>query len=258
LVIATFIPIIKKEIYMRILVFQHLAVEHPGILLEFWKEAGHQWTAVELDEGGIIPPLDEFDLMVVMGGPMDVWQQEKYPWLIREKLAIRKWVVELGKPYLGICLGHQLLAVALGGHVDLMQRPEVGLADVHLTPEGLRDPLLAGFPSRVATFQWHGAEVSLLPQGAIVLAANAACPVQAFRWGSQAYGFQYHVEITPTTVSDWENIPEYFASLQAALGAERAAGLASAVRPQLPAFRKAAQRLNANLHELLKQPSVFS
>jgi GMP synthase-like glutamine amidotransferase len=232
---------------MRILVFQHARVEHPGVFREFWADRGDSWQAVELDEGEPIPDLKPFDLLLVMGGPMDVWQEDLYPWLVTEKAAIRRWVVELGRSYLGICLGHQLLADALGGKVSLMARPEVGLADVNLTPAGLGDPLLAGFAGAVETFQWHGAEISELPVGAVVLAENAACPIQAIRCGRRAYGFQYHVEITQETVTDWARIPEYQSSLERALGAERARGLEAEVGKRLADFRMAAQRLERNI-----------
>ncbi len=236
----------------RILVFQHLDVEHPGIFREFWGQRGFQMHTVELDAGEPIPDLDDFDLLVVMGGPMDVWQEDKHPWLKPEKAAIRAWVRDLGRPYLGICLGHQLLAEALGGTVGLMARPEVGLADVELTPAGRHDTLLAGLGPSVETLQWHGAEITRLPEGAEILAANAACPVQALRWGRHAYGFQCHIEITASTVTDWERVPEYKASLDQALGPQAASELAGAVLRKLPDFRRTAQQVDRNLSAILQ------
>jgi GMP synthase-like glutamine amidotransferase len=236
---------------MRILVFQHLAVEHPGTFRDFWRERGCEWHAVELDEGGEIPALEGFDLLVVMGGPQDVWQEDIHPWFVAEKAAIRRWVRDLGRPYLGICLGHQLLAEALGGRVGPMSRPEVGLADVELTPEGQRDPLFSGFGCSMQTFQWHGAEITELPTDAVALARNAVCAIQAIRWGQHAYGLQYHVEITPATVSEWEADPAYKASLEKALGPTEAARLNEIVTPRLAAFRSTAQRINDNFLTIL-------
>jgi GMP synthase-like glutamine amidotransferase len=252
------LEIARQGEMMRILVFQHVPVEHPGVFRDFWSESGHHWDAIELDAGEPIPDLRRYGLLVVMGGPMDVWEEDAHSWLRPEKEAIRDWVMNLGRPFLGICLGHQLLAEALGGTVSPMVRPEVGLADIKLTPAGQRDPIFAGFATRVETFQWHGAEISRLPNGAEVLASNAACPVQAMRWGRHAYGFQYHMEITSTTVTDWELIPAYKASLERALGLEQASRLGENVTPKLSAFRQVARRLNDNLSTVISNTSVLT
>lgn len=232
---------------MRILVFQHVDVEHPGIFREFWAEQGHEWVPVELDAGEAIPSFDGFDLLAVFGGPMDVWQEATHPWLVAEKAAIRRWVMELKRPYLGICLGHQLLGAALGGTVGPMKTPEVGLTTVGLTDAGRADPIFAGLGPTVECLQWHGAEISKPPQGAEILGANAACATQAIRWGRHAYGFQYHLEVMDTTVADWAAIPEYKESLERAMGASAAATLDEAMASRLADFRAAAMKLNDNL-----------
>ena len=237
---------------MRILVFQHLDVEHPGVFRDFWRAKGHDWDTVELDAGEPIPPLEGYDLLAVMGGPMDVWQEDEHPWLKVEKAAIRQWVREMGRPYFGVCLGHQLLASALGGHVGLMAAPEVGVMKVSLTEDGLADPVLSGLPKTFETLQWHGAEVQTPPEGAVVLAGNAACPVQAMRWGDRAYGFQFHTEVTPETVPEWGRIPEYCASLEKTVGAARAAELEGVVAQRLPEFALTARRIDDGIEALAK------
>ena len=177
---------------MRILVLQHIAIEHPGIFRDFLATDGIGWDAVELDQGEPIPPLDRYDALWVMGGPMNVWQEAEHPWLRSEKAAVRKAVRERGMPYLGFCLGHQLLADALGGTVGPMRQPEVGVLEVALTEAGRRDPIFAGIPERLHALQWHGAEVASPPPGATVLAESPACAVQALRVGDRAFGVQYH------------------------------------------------------------------
>jgi GMP synthase-like glutamine amidotransferase len=107
------------------------------------------------------------------------------------------------RPFLGICLGHQLLADALGGRVQKATTPERGLTRVTKTDEGERDPLLREVSNPFIALQWHGAEVVALPKGAAVLARNEACAVQAFRYGDRAYGVQFHIEVTRDTVADW-------------------------------------------------------
>ncbi len=238
---------------MNFLVFQHVAVEHPGIFRDFWRRAGVRWTAIELDEGDAIPEdLQAYDALIVMGGPMDVWQTAENPWLTPEIAAIRQFVVNLGRPFLGVCLGHQLLAEALGGHVGPAAAPEVGPCRVRLTGQHATDPLLHDFPSPLMTFQWHGAEIKSLPAGAVVLAETPACPIQAFRWGSCAFGLQFHAEITAETVHDWGRIPAYRASLEAALGAGASDRLAVETLVLLPEFNQTARTLSDRFLDVVR------
>ena len=205
---------------MRFLVLQHIDAEHPGIFRDFMDGGGVRWEAIHLDRGEAIPPLDGYDAMMVMGGPMDVWQEDEHPWLVAEKAAIAEAVREREMPYLGVCLGHQLLASALGGEVAGMDAPEVGILDVELTGAGRLDPVVGSAPQRFKALQWHGAEVRRLPADAETLAHSPVCPVQAFRVGDTAFGIQYHVELTAATVHEWSIIPEYAAALKRTLGAE--------------------------------------
>lgn len=202
---------------MRVLVFQHIPVEHPGIFRDFLTAEGGTWDAVELDAGEPIPPFDGYDALWVMGGPMDVWQEREHRWLAAEKHAIRAWV-SAGRPFLGVCLGHQLLAAAMGGRVGPGAAPEVGIMTVELTGAGRADPLFRGLPETKTCLQWHGAAVLDLPAGATVLARSSLCPVQAMRIGACAYGLQYHVEATRDTVPEWGCVPEYEAALEAVQG----------------------------------------
>jgi GMP synthase-like glutamine amidotransferase len=225
------------------LVLQHLAVEGPGAIGDYLIAAGMSLTVVELDEGEPIPTIaDEFDLMVVMGGPMDVWQEDLYPWMVTEKEAIRRWVNDLGRPFIGVCLGHQLLADALGGAVGPMREPEVGLMGIELTPAGWADPAFSRLPSPFYGLQWHGAQVQRPPLGGVVLASNEHCGIQALRVGRWAWGVQFHLEASRDTVAQWSLVPEYRAAL-ASLGHGDADWLSAAVTPHLPAMRHNTDKL---------------
>jgi GMP synthase-like glutamine amidotransferase len=236
---------------MKVLVLQHLDVEHPGVFRDFLREDGFAWHTVELDEGEPIPDLEPYDVMVVMGGPQDTWQEDQFPWLKPEKAAIRRFVADMGRPYLGLCLGHQLLADALGGHVGPGTRPEVGALTISQTEAGRKDPLLAGVPDPIEVLQWHGAEVKALPDGAVHLARSDACEIQAFRYGRFAYGLQCHVEATRDTVADWAAIPEYARALEATLGAGSVERLAAEVADRLPTYTSVARTLYTNFKTLL-------
>lgn len=203
---------------MKFLVFQHIDCEHPGILRDFLEQDDVQWDAVELDMGEPIPALENYDALWVMGGPMDVWDVDENPWLIAEKRAIRKWVNELNKPYLGLCLGHQLLADALGGTCGPQTPPEIGVLEVALTEEGRSDPIFRNMPTTQECLQWHSVCVAQPPENTTVLASSDICRVQAMRVGDQAWSMQYHVEIEPDTVSNWGQVPAYKQALENSLG----------------------------------------
>jgi GMP synthase-like glutamine amidotransferase len=203
---------------MRFLVFQHIAIEHPGIFRDLMQERGIAWDAVELDEGEAIPSLEDYDALLVMGGPMDVFEEDIHPWLIPEKAAIREAVSERNMPYFGFCLGHQLLADALGGTCERMAEAEVGILDIDLNQAGKTDPLMAGMPSRFKALQWHGVAVTRLPDGATALASSPVCAVQAMRLGDRAWGIQYHVEMTERTVQEWGAVPAYGDALDRMMG----------------------------------------
>jgi GMP synthase-like glutamine amidotransferase len=205
---------VKDHHGSRVLVLQHHPSERPGSLGALLEAAGLDLVTVELDAGDTIPSLDDFAAMLVMGGPMDVWEEAEYRWLDPEKAAIRDWVTVRRRPFLGVCLGNQLLADALGGVVAPMRTPEVGLHPVHRTAEAEGDPLFAGLPPEFEAVHWHLAEVRRLPAGATLLSTNGTSAVQAFRAGSQAWGIQFHIEAEPDTVSRWIRARSYAEALE--------------------------------------------
>jgi GMP synthase-like glutamine amidotransferase len=236
----------------RILVFQHIACEHPGIFRDFLAADGVAWDAVELDAGEPIPPLGGYDALWVMGGPMDVWEEDLHPWLVAEKAAIREWVRDRRRPYLGLCLGHQLLASALGGEVGRMAKSEVGIMEVELTAAGRAHPVFAGLPARQRCLQWHGAEIKRLPAGATVLATSPLCPVNAMAVGETAIGLQYHVELTAATVTEWGRVPAYVGSLEKNMGSGALGRLDAAAKAAMPGFNAAARRLYDNVMAMMR------
>jgi GMP synthase-like glutamine amidotransferase len=235
----------------RILVFQHMDAGHPGIFRDLLRQDGVASQTVRLDLGEPIPDLHAFDALWVMGGPQDVWEESEHPWLGDEKAAIREAVLERAMPFLGICLGHQLLADALGGEVGPATEPEIGVFEVALSADAHQHPLFAGLPTRQRFLQWHRAEVRRPPHGAKVLAASGSCAVQAIAVGGRAFGLQCHAEADAATLDEWLGIPAAVADLERALGPDGASRFAAEARAHMAACNRAARQLYANFMTLL-------
>jgi GMP synthase (glutamine-hydrolysing) len=201
---------------MRALVLQHIACEPPGVYAEVMRERGWITTTCEIDETGAVPELDGVDAIVAMGGPMSVNDEEALPWLVDEKRLIGD-AVRGGMPYFGACLGVQLLAASLGAKVYPGPEPEVGILPVELTDEGRVDPIMGSLDGTILTLQWHG-DTFDLPADAVRLATSEAYANQAFRYGSCAYGIQFHMEVSAAMAEEWAHVPEYATALEQTVG----------------------------------------
>ncbi|MGA0943881.1 MAG: type 1 glutamine amidotransferase, partial [Alphaproteobacteria bacterium] len=202
---------------MKFLSLQHIAIEDPGTFKDFLLEDGHTLTTIQLDEGDTIPSnLNEFDAMLCMGGPMDTHMEKEYPWLVPEKKAIAEYVLNLEKPFLGFCLGCQLLGEVLGGKVIQSSPPEIGVLDIHSKEDIKTDPVFNFLPPSFKALQWHSYEVVGLEenQNITILGSSLTTKYQIFGYKKHAYGIQFHLEIRNTTVDDWAEVPEYKNALE--------------------------------------------
>ena len=184
---------------MRVLAFRHVPFEHLGLIAASLSERSIDCRYVDLHEDPHSPSVEEADGLIFMGGPMSV--NDDLPYLQFEMDAIRQ-AVGRGQPVLGICLGAQLLAKALGARVYRNPVKEIGWFEVELTGAGRQDPLVSALDSPETILQWHG-ETFDLPAGAVWLAQSKDCRHQAFRVGANVYGLQFHLEVTPEMIADW-------------------------------------------------------
>lgn len=193
---------------LRIAVVQHEPATSLGSFAELLARASIEVEVVRAWRD-VLPEPGELDGVIALGGSISAGD----PDLADE----RRWIAALAPriPYLGICLGGQLLAAALGAPVGRGPRPEIGMHDVYLTDAARRDPLFAGLPGRLRVFEWHG-DTFALPNGALPLAGSIAYRYQAFRWGRHAYGVQFHPEATAHAVAEWPLVPGYADQLAAA------------------------------------------
>ena len=206
---------------MEAIVLQHIKIEDPGYIKDLMLADGWKLVTIELDEGDKIPKnLNQFDAMFCMGGPMDTYMGKKYPWLIEEKKKIKEFVVDLKKPFLGFCLGCQLLGEVVGGKVIKSDPAEIGIMNVNFLKNKQNDTLFSTFPEKIKTLQWHSYEVRDLEsnKNITLLASSPTTKYQIFKYQNHAYGIQFHIEIKNTTVNDWGCVPEYKSALKTHFG----------------------------------------
>jgi GMP synthase (glutamine-hydrolysing) len=199
----------------RILVFQHVAAEPLGTLDALIRKRGHRMKFVNFErQPDAQPNLDRYRGLIVLGGPMNVEEKGERRHL-RTELNVIEQALRQNKPVLGICLGAQLLAHALGATVRRHERPEIGWYDLETTAAAQSDDVLSRLGERGPVFEWHSRSFAI-PHGAQHLARTATCENQAFRYGDNAYGFQFHLEMDHALIERWLNMPRYRAELDAA------------------------------------------
>jgi GMP synthase (glutamine-hydrolysing) len=184
------------------LIFQNSEGDGPGIFSGFLESRGWHERIVHLYRGEAIPEdWARYGFLMALGGPMNVYEEKKYPYLAHETAIIRE-ALQKETPVIGLCLGAQLMSKALGARVEKARRREIGWYPIELTEAGAGDPLLSPFSDATVLFQWHE-DAFVLPEGAVRLAGNRDCPNQAMRIGAMGYGFQFHFEVTRAIIRYW-------------------------------------------------------
>lgn len=189
---------------MKFLILQHIDCEGPGELGRFMADAGVSYDVVKLNHGEKALELAQYQALLVMGGPMNVYEEDKYPYLKGEDKLIKE-AVKINMPYLGICLGAQLLAKALGAKVRPNYTKEIGFMSVYLTEKAKENRLFRKIDKNLPVFQWHG-DTFEIPEGAEKLAISSTCQNQAFFYGN-LYAIQFHLEVTSAMIREW--VKEY-------------------------------------------------
>lgn len=183
---------------MRIHYLQHVPFEGLASIETWAKFNGHILSSTQLYQEEPLPKVEAFDFLVILGGPMNIYEENKYPWLLREKKFIRQ-AIQNDKIVLGICLGAQLIADVLWAKVSANTEPEIGWFPIELMPEAQAFPIFSDFPNPLTVFHWHG-DTFEIPQGATCIAKSDGCHSQAFMYNQKVIGLQFHLESTKASV----------------------------------------------------------
>jgi GMP synthase-like glutamine amidotransferase len=183
---------------MRVHYLQHVPFEGPAGIADWAAQRGHTMSGTRLYAPEVLPQQADFDWLVLMGGPMGVYEEGEHPWLVAEKALLRD-TIAAQKPVVGVCLGAQLIAEVLGARVFRNLYKEIGWFPIDLTEEGRRSPLFDGLPQQLEVFHWHG-DTFDLPPGAVHLVRSKGCAHQAFLHRGRVLGLQFHIESTPDSV----------------------------------------------------------
>lgn len=203
-----------------ILVIKNVSIEGPGTIGEFFKNTKWQVETIELRKSDGLPvDLEHIEAVIILGGPMNVYEEVEFPFLKDEDLFLKQ-AIEEEVPILGVCLGAQLLAKACGSKVRRSEKEEIGWDRVSLTKNGKRDPLFRGMGEELDVFQWHQ-DTFEIPEKAALLATSNNCKNQAFRFGKNAYGLQFHIEVTDKEIEDWSDEYEDNSELSSQLKAQK-------------------------------------
>lgn len=186
---------------MGVLIIKHVEIEGPGLIEYCLKQEKIPYQILDLQADIRLPKLDGLSHIVLLGGPMNVYEEDRYPFLRDEDLFIKE-AIQRGKSLLGICLGAQLVAKALGANVFKAPAKEIGWYDVSLTRIGSQDPFFSKLPKRFSVFQWHE-DTFEVPKAANLIVTSTSIPNQAFRYGDNAYGLQFHLEVTEEMIQEW-------------------------------------------------------
>jgi GMP synthase (glutamine-hydrolysing) len=186
---------------MSVLIIKHVEIEGPGLIEDCLKEERVPYQTINLESGIHLPEVDDLSAIVILGGPMNVYEEDRYPFLKEEDLFIKEGI-QRGKPILGICLGAQLIAKALGARISKAPMKEIGWYDVSLTKVGTEDPFFSKLPKTFTVFQWHEDTFNIPSAGRLIATSNPV-PHQAFRYAENAYGLQFHLEVTEEMIREW-------------------------------------------------------